>query len=155
MPSVDFPNDRGTARGFLAAPPAGAGLGLVVVHEPGVHVRQVEHACERFAAEGFTALAPEDPSRDLAAAIDFLEGSDRVRGKGVGVVTYDLGPDLAGKVAALPPGDVNVVVAFGGTVPPDTGLPVQAHETGVDVDDEEAARTAWVRTLELLRAKLG
>jgi len=154
MPIVDFPTDGGTARGYLAGPPAGAGIGLLVLHAPGAE-RHVEAVCDQFADEGFTALAVDEASKDLTAAIEFLESSDRVRGEGVGVVVYDMADQLASIIAALPADDVHAVVVFGGDVTGETAVPVQVHDARPDVDDEEAVRTAWVRTLEFLRAKLG
>jgi dienelactone hydrolase len=137
----------GTARGYLAAPPAGAGPGVVVLAAP-----DVEEVCDRFAAEGFTALAPEG---DAGAAVDHLESSEKVRGEGVGVVGFAVGAEVALRLAAERPDDVKAVVTFGGAVaPPELVAAVQEHDADAFAD-EEAARTAWVRTPEFLRSKLG
>src|SRR5437773_12361759 len=108
--------------GYLATPAVGAGLGLIVLHEAwglGPHVKDV---CDRFAAEGFTALAPDvfhgfttndvdeaatvlatldfdDAARDMSAAGVFLARSDKVRGEGVGVSGFCLGAALARRLA--------------------------------------------------------
>jgi len=58
MPEIEFEANGGTARGYLAEP-EGEGPGIVVLQEWwGVdeHIRDV---CDRFAAEGFLALAPD------------------------------------------------------------------------------------------------
>jgi len=58
MPDVEFAANGGTATGYLAEPEE-SGPGLIVLQEWwGVddHIRDV---CDRFAAEGFVALAPD------------------------------------------------------------------------------------------------
>ncbi|HEV7862113.1 MAG TPA: dienelactone hydrolase family protein [Acidimicrobiia bacterium] len=198
----------GTTGGYLATPEMGAGPALIVIQEresPPGHGRDV---CDRFAAEGFTALAPElrngHTAADLAAAIDLLKPHPAVRGQGVGVVGFGLGAGLALWLATSRPDDVVAVVPFYGTVPEGVEHPdwsrlsaaVQGHfgeedpacppqavsalesalgEAGVSVemfvyplagagffDDtrpdahvEDAARQAWIRTLEFLRKHLG
>ncbi|HYD10570.1 MAG TPA: dienelactone hydrolase family protein, partial [Acidimicrobiales bacterium] len=56
---VEFKSNGGTAKGYLAKPEQGAGLGLLVIQEWWGLVPHIEDVCERFAAEGFTALAPD------------------------------------------------------------------------------------------------
>ena len=215
--------------GYLATPAVGAGPGVVVVQEWWGLVPQIKGVCDRLAIEGFTAFAPdlyhgemakhsepdeagrlmmaldlERAARDMAGAIDYLEGHDSVRGSGVGVLGFCMGGGLAMWLGTLRPDDVRAVVAYYGVIPweaakPDWSAlraPVQGHygdqdafvplaavhdleETlrtaGADVEvfvypgaghafaneenddgyDEDAARTAWVRTLEFLRAKVG
>jgi carboxymethylenebutenolidase len=55
---IEFPSNGGTARGYLAAPDGG-GLPLVVIQEWWGLVPHIEDVCDRFAAEGFVALAPD------------------------------------------------------------------------------------------------
>jgi dienelactone hydrolase len=136
---------------YLAGPD-GAGPAVVVLPDGSA---SVEDVCDRLADEGFTALAPESAG-GAAGAVDHLSSSDRVRGDGVGVVAFGDagGPALA--LAEARPDEVKACVLFDPATPPDVdrvGVPVQCHT--VDDEDEEAARTAWVRTLEFLRAKLG
>src|SRR5687768_6252181 len=112
--------------GYVAKPDQGAGLGLVVIQEWWGLVPHIEDVCDRFAAEGFTALAPdlyrgesasepdeagklmmamnlEQAARDLGGAVDFLGASDDVRGHGVGVVGFCMGGGLALMLAAQRP----------------------------------------------------
>src|SRR6185503_10469395 len=56
---VEFPSNGGTGQGYLAAPEVGAGIGLVVIQEWWGLVPHIKDVCDRFAAEGFTALAPD------------------------------------------------------------------------------------------------
>jgi len=224
---VEFPSNGGTGQGYLAAPEVGAGIGLVVIQEWWGLVPHIKDVCDRFAAEGFTALAPdlfhgetttepdeagkllmalnlEQAAKDMSGAIDFLEGSDKVRGEGVGVVGFCMGGGLAMMLAVQRPDAVRACVPFYGIIPwesaqPDWSKlqapmlghfaeldgffsPEKAKELeatlkglGKEVDfhvypgvdhaffndvrpeayDKEAASTAWVRTLEFFRAKLG
>ena len=57
--TVEFPSNGHTCGGYLATPPSGRGPGVVVIQEywgVNAHVRDL---CDRFAAEGFVALAPD------------------------------------------------------------------------------------------------
>ncbi len=225
---VEFPSNGATGGGYLAPAHEGAGLGVVVVQEWWGLVDHIVDVCDRFAAEGFTALAPDlyhgktvpngEPdeaakalmamdldraARDLSAAVDFLQAHDAVRGHGVAVVGFCMGGGLALWVATLRPDAVRAAVPFYG-IAPDGAEPdwsaltaaVEGHfaehddraspeavaaleerltelgkevrvfsypgtshaffnDTRPQVYDEDAARQAWVRTLEFLRAKLG
>lgn len=226
---VEFPIDGGAGGGggYLAPAAEGAGLGVVVIQETCGLVDHIVDVCDRLAAEGFTALAPDlyhgqtippaEPdeamkasmaldlpraSTDMSAAVDFLQSHPAVRGHGVGVVGFCMGGGLALWLATLRPDAVRAVVPFYGIAPqgaePDwsaLAAAVEGHfaendhaadpdavafearlaELGKDVRvfsypgtshaffndtrpetyDEEAARQAWVRTLEFLRAQLG
>lgn len=209
-------------RGAYLARGEGAGPALIVVGEPGGAADHLEDVCERFAAEGFTALAPDASNRlddagkastaveldraarDLSSTVDVLLGHGAVRGHGVGVVGFSGGGGVALWLASIRPDQVRAVVPFYGVVPPDSEQPawgsmtaaVEGHyaehddragpeaarrleqtlgergrdvrtflypgtshgffdDTRPEVYDDDAARQAWVRTLEFLRAKLG
>jgi carboxymethylenebutenolidase len=137
---VTFPSNGGTGTGYLATPEAGAGLGLIVIQEWWGLVPHIEDVCDRFAAEGFTALAPDlyhgtsttepdeagkllmtlnldQAAKDMGGAIDFLKGSDRVRGEGIGVTGFCMGGGLTLLLAAQRPDDVKAAVPFYGFVP--------------------------------------
>lgn len=225
---VEFPSNGTTGGGYLAPAHEGAGLGVVVVQEWWGLVDHIVEVCDRFSAEGFTALAPDlyhgttvpndEPdearranmaldlpraARDLSGAVDYLQAHDAVRGHGVAVVGFCAGGGLALWLATLRPDAVRAVVPFYGMVPqqaqPDWSAmtaAVEGHyaehddlappeavaafestlvelgkevrfftypgtrhaffnDTRPEVHDEEAARQAWVRTLEFLRAHLG
>jgi len=226
---VEFPVDGHVGHGYLARHADGAGIGILVLQEWWGVDRHIKDVCERLAAEGFTALAPDlyegttvphrevdEASRramaldmgragqELSGAVDFLLGHPAVRGHTVGVVGFCIGGGLALWLATLRPDVVAAVVPFYGLVPwadaqPDysrLAAAVEGHyaddddlagppaveklqatltelgkevktflypgtrhaffnDTRSDVYDEEAARVAWVRTLEFLRAKLG
>ena len=145
--TVEFPSGGATARGYLAPASEGAGLGVVVIHEWQGVVDHIVDVCDRFSAEGFTALAPdlyhgtgstgpnrvpdeaakaetaldlERAARDLSGAVDFLQAHPAVRGHGVGVVGFRMGGGLALWLATLRPDAVRAVVPFSGIAPKGT-----------------------------------
>ena len=225
---VEFPSNGSSGAGYIAPAHEGAGLGVIVVQEWWGLVDHIVHVCDRFSAEGFTALAPDlyrgrtvpnrEPdeaaeaemaldlpraARDLSGAVDYLQAHPAVRGHGVAVVGFCMGGGLALWLATLRPDEVRAVVPFNGIVPkgaePDwsaMAAAVEGHyaehddlaspervaafeetlrnlgkdvrvftyagtrhaffnDTRPEVYDDDAARQAWVRTLEFLRAKLG
>jgi len=56
---IEFAANGTTAGGYLAVPAAGVGPGVVVLQEWWGLVPQIKGVCDRMAAEGFTALAPD------------------------------------------------------------------------------------------------
>jgi carboxymethylenebutenolidase len=225
---VEFPSNGSTGGGYLAPAHEGAGLGVVVVQEWWGLVDHIVDVCDRFAAEGFTAVAPdlyhgktvpnkepdeaakalmaldlERAARDLSGAVDYLQAHDAVRGHGVAIVGFCMGGGLALWLATLRPDAVRAAVPFYGIAPkgaepnwsamtaaveghyaehddmasPDAVAAFEArltdlgkevriftypntghaffNDTRPEVYEEDAARQAWVRTLEFLRAKLG
>ena len=63
---VDFPSNGGRASGYLATPPSGRGPGLIVVQEWWGLNPQIKRTADRYAAEGFLALAPDLYHGELA-----------------------------------------------------------------------------------------
>ncbi|HUA10716.1 MAG TPA: dienelactone hydrolase family protein [Solirubrobacteraceae bacterium] len=118
MGDIEFQTGSGSAMGYLATPASGEGPATIVCQEWwGVdeHIRSV---CDRFAAAGFFALAPdlyrgetasqpdeaqqkmmalniEEAERELCGAASYLAGLDGVRGEGIGAVGFCLGGGLA------------------------------------------------------------
>jgi carboxymethylenebutenolidase len=143
---VEFPSNGGTGRGYLATPEAGAGPGLVVIQEWWGLVPHIEDVCDRFAAEGFAALAPdlyrgesttepdeagklmmalnvEQAAKDMSGAVDYLLASDAVRGDGVGVVGYCMGGGLALVLGCHRPDAVKAVAPYYGLIPWENAQP--------------------------------
>ena len=56
---VKFPSNGGTTDAYLATPASGKGPGVLVIQEWWGLVGHIKGLCDRFAAEGFTALAPD------------------------------------------------------------------------------------------------
>ena len=143
---VEFASNGGTASGYLAPSAEGAGPGLVVIQEWWGLVPHITDVCDRFAAQGFTALAPdlfhgttttepdeagkllmslnlEQAAKDMSGAIDYLLASDAVRGTGVGVTGYCMGGGLALVLACHRPHEVRAVAPFYGLIPWPDGEP--------------------------------
>jgi carboxymethylenebutenolidase len=134
MPDIEFPTSAGSTPGYLASPAGDSGPATIVLQEWwGVedHIRSV---CDRFAAEGFYALAPDlyrgetttQPSeaeqklmalsmdqaeKDMCGAVEFLRSQPGVTGSGVGSTGFCLGGGLSVWAAATCPG-VNAVVSY-------------------------------------------
>jgi carboxymethylenebutenolidase len=114
---VSFASNGGTAEGYLAQA-AGGGPGVIVVQEWWGLVDHVKDLTERFAAAGFTALAPDffhgastdEPdeamrlmmglamdraAQDVAGAAAYLSGLESVTTPVLGVVGFCMGGSLA------------------------------------------------------------
>jgi len=222
---IRFPSNGSEGQGYLAVPSSGTGPGVVVIQEWWGLVPHIEDVCDRFAAAGFVALAPdlyrgtkvtepdeagkemmalqlERAGKDMSGAVDEVKkrsGRDKV-----GVVGFCMGGGLALVLATQRPDAVAACVSFYGLIPwpeaqpdfskvsgavflhvagndeyftPDAaraleeqlrslGKEVEVHvyegadhaffnDTRPEVHDAVAAATAWTRTIEFLRARLG
>ncbi len=56
---IEFPSNGSTAVGYLAKPDGGKGPGIIVIQEWWGLVDHIRDVCDRFAAAGFVALAPD------------------------------------------------------------------------------------------------
>ncbi|MGI9081844.1 MAG: dienelactone hydrolase family protein [Thermoleophilaceae bacterium] len=118
MPDVEFQANGGSAPGYLAAPESGSGPGVIVLQEWWGLEDHIKDVCDRFAKEGFFALAPDlfrgettdqpdeaqqkmmalsmdQAEQDMRGAVDFLVAQDGVEGPGAGAVGFCLGGGLA------------------------------------------------------------
>jgi carboxymethylenebutenolidase len=135
---IEFASNGDQVRGYLATP-AGRGPGLIVIQEWWGLVDHIRDVCDRFAREGFVALAPDlyrgeattDPdeagrlmmgleipraARDLDGAVEALRRQDAVDGSRVGAVGFCMGGQLA-LYAATRNRRVGAVVDFYGIHP--------------------------------------
>ena len=137
---IDFPSNGAEAGGYLATPASGRGPGVIVIQEWWGLVPHIKDVCERFAAQGFVALAPDlyhgtkvavtEPdeagkemmalelgraAKDMSGAVD--EVRRRSAGDTVGVVGFCMGGGLAMVLAAQRPDAVGACVAFYGLIP--------------------------------------
>ena len=158
---VEFASNGGTAPGYLARPATGSGPGLVVIQEWWGLNDHIKDVADRFAAEGFVALAPdlyhgkviEEPdeagkemmaldlgraARDLSGAVDLLRaesGQDKI-----GVTGFCMGGGLTLTLACQRPDAVAVAVPWYGVIPWENAQPewsalegtVVAHIAGND-----------------------
>lgn len=137
-----FSAGEGDAPGYLAVPQGeGPFPGVVVIQEFWGLVGHIKSVADRFAAEGFVALAPDlyhgqvatepDDARKLAmemqtdaalqdiqGAVDHLTGMPNVAPEKVGVVGFCMGGGLAARMSYMGR-DVGAVVVFYGRAPLD------------------------------------
>jgi carboxymethylenebutenolidase len=134
---VDVPTNGVSTAGYLASPATGRGPGVLVLQEWWGLVGHIKNVCDRFAAAGFTALAPDlyhgqtadEPDRagklfmalniaevekDLRGAARFLAGHSTTTK--LGVVGFCMGGQLALFAATLNP-SIGATVNFYGIHP--------------------------------------
>jgi carboxymethylenebutenolidase len=118
MPDVEFASGAGTTSGYVAEPSSGRGPATIVLQEWWGLEEHIRNVCDRFAAEGFFALAPDlyhgesttKPSEaqqkmmamsmqqaeaDMCGAADFLAARPGAQGGDVGSVGFCLGGGLS------------------------------------------------------------
>ena len=146
MPEFDV--DGGTMEGYLALPERGHGPGVLVLHAWWGLTPFFMNVCDRLAAEGFVALAPdryggptaatieeaealqrqrEDPARTeaaLGASVEFLSAHEAVVGEGLGALGFSAGAAWALLLSVRKPDLMRAVIAFYGT-----GLWLQSEYT--------------------------
>jgi carboxymethylenebutenolidase len=133
--TVEFRSNGGTASGYLAD---GGGPGLVVIQEWWGLVPHITDVADRFAAAGFTALAPdlyhgessaepdgagklmmalnlERAATDLSGAVDLLV--ERTGRPSVGVTGFCMGGGLTLVLACRRPDAVKAAVPWYGAIP--------------------------------------
>jgi len=134
MPDIEFPTGAGSAPGYLAKPDGEKGPATIVLQEWWGLDEHIRSVCDRFAAEGFFALAPDlyrgetasQPSeaeqkmmalsmdqaeQDMCGAAEYLRGLEGVSGPGVGSVGFCLGGGLSIWAAANCP-NIAAVVSY-------------------------------------------
>ncbi|HEX6029780.1 MAG TPA: dienelactone hydrolase family protein [Tepidiformaceae bacterium] len=134
---VSFAANGGTASGYLAKPASGAGKGVIVIQEWWGLNTHIKDVTDRFAAEGFVALAPDlyhgkvtsepdeagkmlmalnipQSAADLKGAISYLKEQT---GGPVGTVGFCMGGALSLFAACNNDGDVGACVDFYGGHP--------------------------------------
>jgi carboxymethylenebutenolidase len=138
--NITFASNGGRAHGYLAKPASGSGPGVIVVQEWWGLDDHMADIVDRFAAEGFVALAPdlyggrvahdadtagkymselpaEQAARDLSGAVDFLLADESVTSSKVGDVGFCMGGAFALALAAQQGDRIGAVVAFYGVGP--------------------------------------
>jgi carboxymethylenebutenolidase len=133
--NVTFPSNGDEAYGYLALPASGRGPGLIVVQEWWGLTTHMAKVADRFAEEGYVALAPDlyggatthdeaealqmlleipvdRAARDLRGAVAYLLSRDEVVGETVGVVGFCMGGSFALQLAVQEGEKVAATVAF-------------------------------------------
>ena len=136
---VSFASNGDSCEGYLALPESGSGPGVIVVQEWWGLVDHVKDIADRFAAEGFVALAPDfyhgattgEPdeaqrllmglamdraAKDIQGAAQYLNDRDDVTSRGVGTVGFCMGGSLALWSGTLAD-EVKVAVGFYPAIP--------------------------------------
>lgn len=180
--NVEFPSNGQSASGYLAIPEGGSGQGLVVIQEWWGLVPHVTDVCDRFAAEGFAALAPDlyrgesttepdeagklmmalnldQAGRDMGGAVAYLLGHEAVAGPSVGVTGFCMGGGLAMVLACQQPDAVAACVPWYGLIPwphaqPDWSA-LRARLLGHVAGRDEMFTVAAARELEQKLRDLG
>jgi len=154
--NVRFDRDGTTISGYLQLPPQGRGPGLIVIQEWWGLDDHMVSVVDRFAAEGFVALAPDlyggrvthgvdeagellgalsvaEAAAKLSGAVDYLLGQDAVTSEKVGAVGFCMGGGFVLMLATERPDQIGAVVPFYGVGPavPQTyeqvTAPIQGH----------------------------
>lgn len=125
--------------GYVAIPPSGSGMGLIVLQEWWGLVPYIKSVADRFAEAGFVALAPdlfdgkqttapdeaerllmdlniEQTAAKLQTAIDFLVNHEAVTHPKLGIIGFCMGGQLALLAATLNP-EIGATVDFYGIHP--------------------------------------
>jgi len=130
---VDFPSNGGTTTGYLATPATGPGHGVLVIQEWWGLVGHIKKVCDRFAAEGFSALAPDmyhgqtasepDGAGKLFMALNIGQAEKDLRG----AATYLLRHSSAAKLGAVGFCMGGQLALFAGTLNPSVGAVVNFY----------------------------
>ena len=134
---VEFSSNGAKTQGYLATPAAGKGPGVLVIQEWWGLVQHIKNVADRFAAEGFSALAPDlyhgktasepDSAGKLFMALNIAQAEKDLRGAGqylaqqsstakIGAVGFCMGGQLALFAGTVNP-NVGAVVDFYGIHP--------------------------------------
>jgi len=169
---VSFSSNGETTDGFLAVPESGRGPGVVVIQEWWGLVPHIENVCRWFAEEDFVALAPDlyhgriakspdeagklmmaldidHAERDVRGAVTYLKTLPAMTSKGVGVVGFCMGGQLALCAATKNP-DILAAVDFYG-IHPEVKLDfksMRAAVLGLFAENDKSVPPAAVRELE-------
>jgi carboxymethylenebutenolidase len=145
---VHFPVNGHTCEGYLSLPPKGTGPGLIVIQEWWGLVDHIKTLVDRFAAEGFVALAPDmyhgerttspdqagkllmalniaDAAKDIRGAATFLKAHPSVKPKKVATIGFCMGGQLALFAAQEHPDVIDAAVDFYGIHPKVEIVPVR------------------------------
>ena len=176
---VQFSSNGAHATGYLAIPENGKGPGVVVIQEWWGLVDHIKDICDRFAAAGYVALAPDlydgktakspdeagklmmalridEAERELRCAIQFLLDHEAAVGDKVGIVGFCMGGALALYVATKNPQVGACVVFYGGHPKVKPDLPsLQAPVLGIYAERDRSVTPESVHELERELKELG
>lgn len=176
---VEFSSNGGTTSGYLALPKKGTGPGVIVIQEWWGLVDHIKEVCDRFAQEGYVALAPDlyhgesakspdeagklmmalridETEKDLRGAIQYLLNHEATTADKVGTIGFCMGGALS-LYAASKNSNVGACVVFYGIHPnvkPDLAN-LQAPVLGIYAERDKSVPPELVRDLERQLKELG
>lgn len=174
---ISFKSNGGTCDGYLAN---GGGPGVIVIQEWWGLVPHIQDVADRYAAAGFTALAPDlyhgesstepdgagklmmglnlaQAAKDLSGAVDFLQAT--TGHQKVGVVGYCMGGGLTMVLACQRPDAVAAAAPYYGVIPWPSAQPdwskLAAKVVGEYAELDDFAGPETVKALEAQLKALG
>ena len=174
---ISFASNGGMCEGYLAD---GGGPGVIVIQEWWGLVPHIRDVADRFASEGFTALAPDlyhgqastepdeagklmmglnlaEAAKDMSGAVDLLQA--RTGKNDIGVVGFCMGGGLALVLACQRPDAVAAVAPYYGVIPWPTAQPswtdLRARVIGEYAELDDFAGPDAVHSLENQLRDLG
>jgi carboxymethylenebutenolidase len=130
---VEFPTNGTTTAGYLATPASGKGPGIIVIQEWWGLVPHIKNVCDRFAGEGFTALAPDmfhgktanepDGAGKLFMALNIAQAEKDLRS----TATYLTGHSSTAKLGAVGFCMGGQLALFAATLNPSVGATVNFY----------------------------
>lgn len=172
---IDFPIGDDSGHGYLSVPDSGSGPGLLVIQEWWGLVDHIRDVCDRFAAEGFVALAPDlyhgetttEPDEagklmmalnldqavaDMSGSIAYLQVHEATTSTHLGVTGFCMGGGLALVVAAERPAAFSACAPWYGLIPWESCQPdwtkVQAKVRGNFAEQDSNFGPDQARSLE-------
>jgi len=175
---VEFPANGKMVTGYLALP-AGKGPGVVVIQEWWGLVDHIKDICDRFAAAGYVALAPDlyhgqtttspdeagklmmalridEAEKELRGAVQYLLAHPSVEPKKIGTIGFCMGGALSLYAACENPQVDACVVFYGGhpNVKPKLEK-LRAPVLGIYAERDQFVTPESVRQLEAQLKQLG
>ena len=149
--SIEYPSNGNAAAGYLSLPETGSGPGVIVIQEWWGLVPHIEDVADRFAAEGYLALAPDlyhgqsttepdeaqkymmelrmdEAVQDMTGAVGYLRNHEAVEPSKIGCVGFCMGGGLTLYLAST--GQIAAAVPFYGVpsfAPDDWGQTGLSH----------------------------
>lgn len=135
--TIELAVDDRAIDGYLALPESGEGPGVLVLHAWWGLTPFFRSACDRLAAEGFVALAPDlhhgstadtieqaeelvsklspnESEQDMNAAVEYLQTHPAVSNGSLGTVGFSMGAFSALRLSDIRPDAITAVVLFYG-----------------------------------------
>src|SRR6266536_931839 len=167
---VSFDVDGKPVKGYLALPEQSSGPGVIVLHAWWGLNPFFKTLCDRLAAEGFVAFAPDlnkskiaqtvDEAKQVmselsyetrhnvvAALVDFMRSRLEVRNEPLSLIGFSMGAAWSLVLASEHPEDIHKVVLFYGTQGMDF-TPIKAEILGHYSDTDEWEPIDDVRAME-------